>query len=353
MTPIGTVFQALRLSVVAWALVVGLPRLPALLAPAPGATPTTVHTLVALVAIALVLGGSFLRGRSDFARQFVKNRAAFVGLHVAVLLGLLAAVTPMITAVDPIQLDVGPHLSPPSVAHWLGTDDFGRDGLSRCLYGARISLVIGFVSVAISSTVGTLIGAVAGFWGGAVDRLAMWLTDLLLALPRLVLLLAVVGTLRPEGESRLYFMVALLGATGWMGVARLVRAQVLSMREQDFVLAARAAGVSPAGVLFRHVVPNCLPPVIVLSSLAMGGTMLTEASLSFLGLGVAPPTPTWGTLIHEGRESLRAAPWISMAPGVLIALAVLSFYLIGEGLRDALDPRLRGVSQSGPGAASG
>ncbi len=340
------VFLALRLAVVLWAAVAGFSRLPALLAPAPGATATALHTVIGLFAmlatVVLAVRPSERLGGQEVWRYFHRNRAAAFGLQGAVVLALLAAVTPLIAPYDPVAIDVGPHLGPPTAAHWLGTDEFGRDSLSRCLYGARISLVIGFVAVGIASTAGTLLGAVAGFVGGTVDAVAMWVTDLVLSLPRLVLLLAVVGIFRPVGDNRLAVMVVLLGATGWMGVARVVRAQVLALREQEFVLAARALGLPEWRVLLRHVLPNALPPVLVLSSLAVGGTILTEAALSYLGLGVSPPTPTWGALVSEGRESMRTAPWLIVAPGLLIGWTVLSFNLVGEGLRDALDPRMRG-----------
>ncbi len=341
-------FVPIYLAVVAWAVVAGFPRLGALLSPAAGAPDTAVHTVLGLAAMLWALAAALRTFRprppTDFSRQFAKNHAAVIGMNGALLLGLLTLVTPMIAPFDPIQLDVGPHLAAPSAAHWLGTDEFGRDCLSRCLYGARVSLVIGFVAVSIAASVGTTIGTLAGFYGGLLDRALMWATDLLLSLPRLVLVLALVGVFRPQGATRAFVLVAILGATGWMGVARMVRAQVLSLREQDFVAAARALGVPTHRILLRHLVPNVLAPVIVFASLAVGSTMLAEAALSYLGLGVAPPTATWGALVSEGREVMRTAPWVTFVPGLLIGFAVMSFNLIGDGLRDALDPRLRGRS---------
>lgn len=339
-------FVPAYLGVVLWAIIAGFPRLGALLSPAVGAPDTTVHTLLGLAAIAVALVGLFRTFRppptTDFLRQFTKNSTAVLGLNGALLLCLLTLVTPLIAPFDPIQIDAGPHLAAPSAAHWLGTDEFGRDSLSRCLYGARISLTIGFIAVTISASLGTAIGTLAGFFGGLPDRVLMWATDLLLSLPRLVLLLALVGIFRPQGASRAFVLVVILGSTGWMGVARIVRAQVLSLREQDFIAAARALGVPTSRILFRHLVPNVLAPVIVFASLAVGSTMLAEAGLSYLGLGVAPPTATWGALVNEGRDTMRTAPWVTVAPGLLIGLSVMCFNLIGDGLRDAFDPRLRG-----------
>ncbi len=339
-------FVPAYVAVLAWAIVAGFPRLPALLLPPPGAPATGIHTVLGLAAMLAAVYGLYRVARpsppSDFWRQFQKNSTAVLGLHGALLLSLLTAVTPLVAPFDPIAIDVGPHLVAPSAAHWLGTDTFGRDCLSRCLYGARVSLAIGFVAVAISATVGTLVGTVAGFFGGVADRALMGVADLLLALPRLVLLLALVGVFRPQGADRAFVLVAILGCTGWMGVARIVRAQILSLREQDFIQAARALGLPTWRILVRHLVPNVLAPVIVFGSLAIGSTMLAEAGLSYLGLGVAPPTPTWGALVNEGRESMRTGPWVTFVPGALIGVAVMSFNLLGDGLRDALDPRLRG-----------
>jgi peptide/nickel transport system permease protein len=216
--------------------------------------------------------------------------------------------------------------------------------LSRALYGSRISLSVGFVAVGISATLGTLLGACAGYLGGAVDRAIMFATDMLLALPRLVLLIAMLGLFRLGDTARVYFIVAVLGVTGWMGVARVVRAQVLSLKEQDFVAAATALGLTPARILLGHLVPNALAPVIVYASLALGGAILTEASLSYLGLGVPPPVPTWGKMVEDARETLASTPSLAFVPGVFILWAVLCFNLVGDGLRDALDPRLRGRS---------
>ena len=277
-------------------------------------------------------------------RQFVKNRTGVFGMYLVLVLVYLALITPAIAPFDPDQIDVGPKLAGPSLAHLMGTDQFSRDMFSRVMYGARISLVIGFIAVSISATIGSSVGAIAGFFGGVVDKALMWFTDLLLSLPRLVMLLAVIGFYRAAGAQSIFLIVVVLGLTGWMGVARIVRSQVLSLKEQDFVQAARALGYTDTRIIFRHLIPNTLAPVIVYASLAIGSTILTEASLSFLGLGVPPPTATWGSVVNDGRDFLRTAWWITLFPGLMIVLAVMSFNLLGDGLRDALDPKMRGRS---------
>ncbi|HEU4882089.1 MAG TPA: oligopeptide ABC transporter permease [Longimicrobium sp.] len=274
------------------------------------------------------------------ARHFKKNKLAIAGLVVMILLYVITLITPLIAPFDPAaQGDIiTSRYLPPSLEHLMGTDKFGRDIFSRVLYGARISLSIGFVAVGISVTLGTLIGALAGYFGGWVDGVLMRFTDMMLAFPRLVLLIVVIAVF--ENQS-IWLVVVVLGLTGWMGTSRIVRGEVLSLREREFVQAARALGMGDWRIILRHVIPNTLAPVIVSATLGIGLTILTEASLSFLGLGVQPPTPSWGNMVADGRDALTQAWWIATFPGLAIVLTVVAFNLLGDGLRDALDPRLR------------
>lgn len=345
-----------------WALVSGGPRLGTVFVDASAGNALLWHPVFAALAFFLLAYGTWMtayrawRSKSydadkdynsqwrELRLQFRKNRVGLLGLHAVLFLIFLAFLTPFLTPHHPNALDVGGKILAPSWVYLMGTDEFGRDIFSRVMYGARISLSIGFIAVGISVTLGTLIGATAGYYGGWVDRLAMWFVDLLLSLPRLVLLLAIVGFFRAAGAQSLFLIVFVLGLTGWMGVSRIVRSSVLSLKEQDFIQACRALGLPQWRIILVHLVPNALAPVIVNASLAIGSTILVEASLSFLGLGVPPPTATWGAIVNDGREFLRSAPWITIAPGLMIVLAVMSFNLLGDGLRDALDPKLRGRS---------
>jgi peptide/nickel transport system permease protein len=259
-------------------------------------------------------------------------------LAAAVLLGLLALAAlaaPWAAPHDPFEVDLAAALLPPSADHWLGTDALGRDVLSRLIFGARISLVIGFIAVGVAVLIGVLVGAIAGFAGGWVDGATMRGVDIMLAFPDIFLLLTVIALLGPS----IYVIMAVIGLTSWMGVARLVRAEVLSLKEREFVLASRALGASTWRLLARHLVPNALGPVLVAATLGVGGAILTESALSFLGLGVQPPTPSWGNILNEGRVALGVAWWLIVPPGLAILVTVLSFYIVGEGLRDALKRR--------------
>ncbi len=271
-------------------------------------------------------------------RRLRRRRLAMVGLWIIGLLYLAMLTAPLLAPYAPeAQLDVVHNsLQPPSIAHPLGTDRFARDVLSRVLYGARVSLSIGVLAAGLAVTVGAVIGAVAGYLGRWVDGALMRLVDMMMAFPRLVLLLALLALVETRS---LWLVVAVLGLTGWMDVARLVRGQVLSLREREFVLAARALGLGTPRIIARHLLPNAAAPVLVSAALMVGNTILVEAGLSFLGLGVPPPTPTWGTMVEEGRSYLLDAPWITAAPGLAIVAAVVSINLLGDGLRDALDPR--------------
>lgn len=271
--------------------------------------------------------------------QFKKNRMATLGLCCMLLLYLIALLAPVIAPFDPnAQEDiVATRYLSPSTEHPMGTDKFGRDILSRVIYGSRISLSIGFIAVGISVTLGSLVGAVAGYLGGRADNVIMRVVDMLLSFPRLVLVITVVALFTPS----IFLLVAVLGATGWMGTSRIVRGQVIALREQEFVQAVKALGLKGWRVLLYHMLPNTMAPIIVSATLGIGNTILLEAGLSFLGLGVQPPTPSWGSIINDGRGVLLDAWWISTFPGLAIVVTVICFNLLGDGLRDALDPRLR------------
>jgi peptide/nickel transport system permease protein len=270
-------------------------------------------------------------------RRFRHSRLALAGMWIIAALYLIALLAPFLAPYDPIAQNVRLSFQPPSVEHLLGSDRFGRDILSRILFGARISLAIGFIATAISVTVGTLIGAVAGYIGGLVDSALMRFTDMVLAFPRLVLLLLMVALFQPS----LTVIVLVLGLTQWPSTTRIVRGDVLSLREREFVQAARALGFGRARIILRHLIPNVIAPVVVTATLGIGNTIVLEASLAFLGLGVPPPTPTWGDMVAAGRDNLLGAWWVATFPGLAIVLVVLAFNLVGDGLRDALDPRLR------------
>ncbi len=272
-------------------------------------------------------------------RAFSKNRTAVAGLMAIVALYLIALLTPLLSPQDPsAQGDlITARLVGMSAAHPLGTDQFARDVLSRLLYGARISLLIGFVSVSISVTIGTLLGAISGFMGGLIDSIIMRFVDMVISFPQLVLLITIVALFEPS----IFLIVAVLGLTLWPSTARIVRGEVLSLREREFVQAATALGYSKRRIILRHLIPNALASVIVAATLGIGNTIVLEAGLSFLGFGVQPPTPSWGTMVADGRNVLLSAWWLSTFPGMAIVLTVLSFNLVGDGLRDALDPRLR------------
>lgn len=278
------------------------------------------------------------RGRA--LRAFMANRVAVGGLCSIGGICLIAVLAPILAPHDPaLQGDlVGQSLLGPSGSNLLGTDRFARDVLSRVLYGARISLGIGLFAVGISVTLGTLIGAVAGFFGGWIDAVLMRLVDVVIAFPRLILLITVIAVF--DGAS-LILIVTVIGLTQWPGTARLVRGDVLSIREREYVLAARALGFSNRRILFRHILPNTLVPVIIAATLGIGNVIVLEAGLSFLGIGVQPPTPSWGGMVAAGRQDLLGAWWISTFPGLAIVFTVVCFNLVGDGLRDALDPRLQ------------
>ena len=259
------------------------------------------------------------------------------GLLLVGSISLAAIFAPWITPHDPNALDVDRVLQAPSAAHLLGTDALGRDVLSRMLYGGRVSLWVGFLAVGLAVAVGLFFGLTAGYFGGLADELIMRGVDVMLCFPSFFLILAVIAFLEPSLTN----IMIIIGLTSWMGVARLVRAEALTLKHRDFVLAAKLAGAGSTRILTRHILPNAAAPVLVSATLGVAGAILTESSLSFLGLGVQPPTPSWGNMLLEGKEVLEIAPWLSIFPGVAILLTVLGYNLLGESLRDLLDPRLR------------
>ena len=272
-------------------------------------------------------------------QAFKKNRIAVIGAMVGGGVYLIALVTPVIAPYDPaMQGPLPGRLAAPSSEFLLGTDHVARDVFSRLMYGARVSLSIGFVAVGISVTIGTLLGAVAGYLGGWIDTVVMRFVDMVISFPRLVLLIAIVALFDTQS---IFLIVAVLGFTQWPGTARIVRGEVLSLREREFVEATRALGFSRRRIILRHVIPNVLAPVIIAATLGIGNVIVLEAGLSFLGLGLEPPTPSWGSMVADGRDLLLNAWWISTFPGLAIVLTVVAFNLVGDGLRDALDPRLR------------
>jgi len=254
-----------------------------------------------------------------------------------VLLALLAAVVgPTLVPFDPTDQELALRLEGPSAHHWFGLDELGRDIFARVLSGARISLIVGLVVVGVSSSLGMLLGSIAGYFGGVIDELVSRLMDILLAFPGLLLAIAMVAVLGPSLTN----VILALSLIGWVGYARLVRGQVLRARELEFVQAARALGASTPRILARHIMPTALPAVTVQATLGMGGAILAEAALSFLGLGVQPPTPSWGTMLDAGRSHLFDAPHLTIFPGLAIATLVLGFNFLGDGLRDRVDPKL-------------
>ncbi|HOA83926.1 MAG TPA: ABC transporter permease [Thermodesulfovibrio thiophilus] len=268
-------------------------------------------------------------------KRVLKNKLALASLILISAIFIIAVFASFISPYDPYKIDVYHVLEPPSKAHLFGTDELGRDVCSRIIYGARVSLKVGFLAMGIAIFIGTLLGAIAGYYGKWVDTIIMRIVDVMLAFPSLFLILAVVAVLEPS----IYIIMVVIGLTGWMDVARLVRAEVLSLKEREFVLAAKAIGASSSRVIFKHILPNAIYPVIVAATFAVGGAILIESGLSFLGLGIQPPEPSWGGILSIGKDYITVAWWMSLFPGIAIFLTVLSFNLIGEALRDALDPK--------------
>jgi peptide/nickel transport system permease protein len=272
-----------------------------------------------------------------FWRHFRRNRLALAGALIVAVMLAVALLAPLLAPYDPSAIRVGSILLPPSFDHLLGTDALGRDVLSRMIYGTQISLLVGFVAVGIAVLIGVIVGALAGYYPGWVDTLFMRLVDIMLSIPTFFLILAVIALVGPN----LLNIMVVIGVTSWMGVARLVRGEFLALKESDYVLAARALGVPAYRIIFSHILPNAMAPVYVSTILGIAAAVLVESSLSFLGLGVQPPTPSWGNILTDGKANIEIAWWLSLFPGLAILVTVLGYNLLGEGLRDALDPRLK------------
>jgi len=271
------------------------------------------------------------------SKQVVRRPATLISLIVVVMLVIVAVFAPLIAPYDPDIQDWSTMLATPHPKYPLGTDELGRDILSRIIFGSRISLSVGLVSVGISTILGVSMGAIAGYYGGLADTLIMRLTDILFAFPGLLFAIAIMFALGP-GIMNVFIA---LGIVGWAGIARIIRGSVLQLREVPFVEATEAAGGDDLRLLWKHIIPNCLPTIIVLVTLRIPGAIMSEASLSFLGLGAQPPTPSWGSMIFEARQYIRQVPTYSLFPGLAIMVTVLAFNILGDGLRDILDPKLR------------
>jgi peptide/nickel transport system permease protein len=299
-----------------------------------------------------------LDGRSEQAqslwqitlRRFLRHRMAVTGMFIMLLIILYVTVGSLFLSESySNKVDVVKRFQAPSAEHWFGTDEVGRDVMARTIYGGQISLLIGLISVAISITIGTVVGLVAGYFGGWIDALLMRFVEALLAIPQLVLLIllqrgligntATFNLFGRELSITVVVIVLIIGFFSWLGLSRIVRSMVLSLKEQEFVVAARTIGAGDFRIIFGHILPNCVAPILVSATLGVGGAIVTETALGFLGFGVQPPTATWGNILARAREIVNDVPWLWMAPGVLITLTVLSINFIGDGLRDAFDPR--------------
>lgn len=278
--------------------------------------------------------GAFWR---EAAASFADNRLAIVGGIIVIAIVFIALFAPLVAPRDPYKIALGQQFASPSPANLIGTDNYGRDVLSRIIYGTRISLVVGLVPTLISMTIGIILGILSGYYGGRVDFAIMILADMVLSFPSLLLAMIVMYTL---GASLLNIFIA-LSAVGWAGTARVVRSQTLSLKNKEFVEAAHAIGTSNFVIMRRHILPNCLPQLLVLFTLNIPSSILSEASLSFLGIGAQPPAASWGLMVSSGREYLFNAPWVAIAPGIAILVTVLAFNFLGDGLRDSLDPYLK------------
>lgn len=274
-----------------------------------------------------------------FWQRFKRNKLAVLGGIIVLSLFIVAFFAPFVSPYNPNEIDRKEILEPPTLRHPLGTDDLGRDLFSRMIWGARISLAVGFVAVGIATLTGMILGALSGYYGGWTDRIIMRFIDIMLSIPTFFLILAVIAFVGPS----IWNIMIVIGITSWMGVARLVRAEFLSLKEREFVLAAKALGASDLRVIFRHIMVNSLAPVLVSAVLGVASAVLVESALSFLGLGVQPPNPSWGNILTLGKDNIEIAWWLSVFPGLAILITVLGYNLLGEGIRDSIDPRLWGT----------
>lgn len=271
----------------------------------------------------------------DLLRRLCRHNLALVGLIILIPMFLSALFAPFISVHNPFEPDLKHILASPSISHPFGTDTLGRDVFARVVYGSRISLLVGFVSVGIAVLIGIVIGSISGYYGGIMDELIMRFVDLMMCFPTFFLILAVIALLEPS----IWNIMIVIGLTGWMGIARLIRAEILSIKHKEFVLAAKVLGLSEIRIIFRHVLPNAMSPIYVVATLGIGGAILTESALSFLGIGVQPPTPSWGNILTQAKDNIEVAWWLSLYPGLAIFLTVMGYNLLGEGLRDIFDPR--------------
>lgn len=271
--------------------------------------------------------------------KLFKNKFALTGLIVITLLIIVALFAPVISPYTPSEQNVFERLQAPSLTHFFGTDDLGRDVFTRMVFGARISLAVGFISVFIILVIGTFLGIISGYYGGKIDYIIMRFTDIVLCFPTFFLIILVIAFIEPN----IYNVMIVIGVTSWPGLARLVRAEVLSLKEREFILVSKMMAISNIKIFFVHILPNIISPLMVYSSLAIGGAILTESALSFLGLGVQPPMPSWGQILTSGKDYIYMAWWLSLFPGIAILVTVLAFNLVGEAIRDIFDPKEENV----------
>jgi peptide/nickel transport system permease protein len=276
--------------------------------------------------------------RTAVLSRLFKNKLVIIGTVIISVFILLAVLAPLLAPYQPNAQNIEQKLESPSWKHWMGTDEYGRDVFSRIIYGSRISISIGFVAVGISLLIGILLGAISGYFGGWVDQVIMRLVDVFLCIPTIYLILILVTLLGPN----IINVMIVIGVTSWPGLCRMVRAEFLSLKQRDYVSAAQAIGNSNKRIIFRHILPNALAPVYVTATFAIAGAILMESGLSFLGFGVQPPTATWGNILTAGKDYIHSAWWLMFFPGVMITCTVLGYALLGDGLRDVLDPRLSG-----------